>query len=475
MGEHGIASVGTYVPRFRIDAAEYEEAAGGFKASGIRETAVPDVDEDALTMGYEAGRAALAAGGVAGSAIDALWVVSTTPPVREADIAVELGEMLGVPNTSSRTCYSGSACDGLQGILDAFRAASRGRSALVVVSDCPVGHHDEAFEHAAGAGAAAFVLAPEGIGSVRETAEYSESYPGTRFLPRGEKHVRGLGISGYDRKAFETSVARVLDQVAFDPDDADAVCMQVPTGVTVAKGASALGLDIDTVRRHAIRRRFGDVGSACVPLSIADALASGRETLLAVGFGGEAKSIVSVIDLDGEVPVERVLPDPVALTYAEYVRIRGHLDAREPSGGGAYVSVPSWKRTQRQRYRREAGRCTSCGTLTVRPRGACQSCGHLVEYTPVTLSHTGEVEAVTEISDGGAPPEFAQYVSRSGNYQTVIAAFDGSDGGSASVPAMVVNANDDGLSVGDTVRATIRRIYTQEGVTRYGLKVAPVT
>jgi len=44
--------------RLRIDAAEFQDAWGQFHASGVEEKAVPEADEDAVTMAVEAAQRA---------------------------------------------------------------------------------------------------------------------------------------------------------------------------------------------------------------------------------------------------------------------------------------------------------------------------------------------------------------------------------------------------------------------------------
>ncbi|MFC4549655.1 ACP synthase, partial [Halorussus sp. GCM10023401] len=56
-----IEAVGAYAPRFRISAEAFEEAWGQFHAAGVNSKAVPDADEDAVTMAYEAATRALGA------------------------------------------------------------------------------------------------------------------------------------------------------------------------------------------------------------------------------------------------------------------------------------------------------------------------------------------------------------------------------------------------------------------------------
>ena len=115
--------------------------------------------------------------------------------------------------------------------------------------------------------------------------------------------------------------------------------------------------------------------------------------------------------------------------------------------------------------------CLGCGVDFNYDEGACPDCGELDAYTDVELPGTGTIEAVTTIRQGGAPPEFVEQQARSGAYVSAVVGFDGPEGGSVSVPVQLVAANDP--AIGDRVVATIRRVYTQEGVTRYGVKVRP--
>jgi len=52
--ETRIAGIGAYAPQLRVAAEAFERAWGRFEAAGIEEAAVPEADEDALTMAAEA-------------------------------------------------------------------------------------------------------------------------------------------------------------------------------------------------------------------------------------------------------------------------------------------------------------------------------------------------------------------------------------------------------------------------------------
>jgi len=169
------------------------------------------------------------------------------------------------------------------------------------------------------------------------------------------------------------------------------------------------------------------------------------------------------------VPVEAALEADVELSYAEYLRRRDEITSGEPEGGGAYVSVPSWQRTTPQRHRLVAGRCPECGALNFPPEGACSDCTARVDDERVELPGTGTVEATTTISQGGAPPEFVEQQARSGPFVAAVVALDGPGDGTASIPTQVLTAGGD-VAVGDRVTTTIRRVYEQEDVIRYGFK-----
>ena len=103
------------------------------------------------------------------------------------------------------------------------------------------------------------------------------------------------------------------------------------------------------------------------------------------------------------------------------------------------------------------------------------------------LDREGTVETAARIAQGGAPPEFREYQRRIGaEYATAIARFSAPGGGEASVPLFVVDdgrslvdgagkeADENPVQIGAPVEAVFRRIYTQEGVIRYGLKLRPL-
>ncbi len=463
-----IAGVGAYAPRLRITAGEFADAWGRFEASGVEEKAVPEADEDALTMAIEAARRALDAADCDGADIAHLAFATTTPPMAEEDMTARLASVLGTPDDAATHTATGSTRAGGQALDAALDAGPWGeRVGVVVASDCPRGAPDSEREHAAGAGAGAVVLASDGPGTVLERASHVEPYPGTRFREAGDDETTGLGVTGYDREAFTSALGGAVDGLS-SPPEVDAAAVQSPDGKLPYRATDALGVDAGTIAAAETVSALGDTGAASVFLGLAGALEADADRVLLAAYGSGAGANVFVVET-GTVPVEAELGGEAELTYAEYLRRRGTITSGEPEGGGAYVSVPSWRRTVPQRHRLVAGRCPACGALNFPPSGACPDCGERVAYDSVELPGTGTVEAATTIAQGGAPPEFVEQQSRSGPFVSAVLALDGPEGGSVSVPAQVL-AGDREVSVGDEVVTTVRRVYEQEGVIRYGFK-----
>lgn len=476
MSGPGITGLGGYAPNTRLSATEVGDAWGQFEASGIEQTAVPDADEDTLTMGYEAAKRALDAADTDGAALESLAFATTMPPMAETEMTVHLSELLDLPDTADLQLYTGSTRAGLQALADAL-VESSATPALVVASDRPQGELDDAVEQAAGAGAAAFVVDQDGPVTVRDHATYAESFQGTRFRPTGSERTEALDITAFDREAFTSTISAAIGRLDVDVEILDAAAIQAPDGGLPYRAGAAAGIDASLIENAATVHDLGDIGAASVPLSLARALASGSDTVLAAAFGSGAvaEAMTLAVDQSSDAPsVALAIDGNREVSYTDYLRQRGEITSGSPDGGGAYVSVPAWKRTLPQRYRLEAGRCPACEALNFPPSGACSGCHELVEYEPAQLDSTATVEAVTVISQGGAPPEFVEQQARTGDYTVAIVAIDGPDGDTASIPAQVVETDPGTLEIGDRVEFTVRRVYVQEDVIRYGMKFRPL-
>ena len=471
--EARILGVGTSVPSAGLAREAVVDAWGRSRARGVDAVAVPAPDEDTLTMGVAAAERALSAAGIDAGDLAGLAFATTTPPLAEEDLLPRLGAALGVP-ADARTHYAGRSTRAGTRALRAARDAGAVPT-LVVAADAPPAAPNSPEGHAAGAGAAALVLGPGSGRGARLTgdAEVAADYPGTRFRRTGREETEGLGVTTYDRAAFTRPIGAAVDLLgdeadAPDPREAAALAVTAPDGDLPARAARTVGLDADAVSTPAAT--LGDTGAAGPLLGLAAALREGATPTLVVGWGSGAGA--DAVFVDGLAPVDGDLATDRELTYPAALRRRGEITADEPpAGGGAAVSVPTWRRSQPARYRLLAGRCPDCGALAFPPEGACPECHRLGSYESVRLPTDGVVETATGVSPGGAPPEFARQAERGGDYAVAIVRFE-RDGAGASVPLQVADANPNAVEAGDRVRTVFRRIYEREGVVRYGRKAS---
>ena len=137
---------------------------------------------------------------------------------------------------------------------------------------------------------------------------------------------------------------------------------------------------------------------------------------------------------------------------------------------GAYVPRPRYLEGLGSRWRFEADRCASCGTVTFPARGVCRGCALRTGLVRTQLPFDGgTVVSVTEIGRGGQPTEFDPWVDAVGSYS--VALVDLAPGVRATL--QVTDAAPGELRIGATVGTRLRRLYPMEGEWRYGRKAVP--
>src|SRR3989339_52157 len=118
----------------------------------------------------------------------------------------------------------------------------------------------------------------------------------------------------------------------------------------------------------------------------------------------------------------------------------------------AHVSVPMYWRTIPQRYQMMGQKCKKCGAVNFPPKGVCKYCNASSEFEELQLSGKGKVHTFVLIGAGGAPPELAE---------------------GPKVIGQMTDVNPKEVKMGMPVKAELKKIYTEEGVIRYGFKFAP--
>lgn len=309
-----IESAGAYTPRFRIDAEAFTEAWGSFDAPGVDAKAVPGADEDAVTMGVEAAREALAGSAHDREALSGLAFASTTPPVDEGDVAATVAEILGLDNSIETAAFTQST--GAGGSALRWGMSVPTGPTLVVAADAPVGAPDDERDHAAGAGAVAFVLAADGTVEIQETATYTEEHPGTRFRERGASTVDAYDATAYERAAYATVVAGAVAELDETPT---VLAPTAPDGKRPYRVAGHLDGEVDIFQTATA---LGDTGAASAFFGLLAAWAADSEEVTLVAYGDGASAVAASLSGTLDVSWDR---ETVDISYAEYARKRGHI------------------------------------------------------------------------------------------------------------------------------------------------------
>lgn len=135
----------------------------------------------------------------------------------------------------------------------------------------------------------------------------------------------------------------------------------------------------------------------------------------------------------------------------------------------AHVSVPMYWRTIPQRYKMVGQKCKKCGKIGFPPKGVCKYCNASYEFDDVRLSGRGKVHTFVLIGAGGAPPEFAEQEKAGGTYPVAIVELEEGP----KVIGQIADVTPKEVSIGMPVSTELRKVYSEEGVIRYGFKFVP--
>ncbi|SHN16143.1 Zn-ribbon domain-containing OB-fold protein [Cryptosporangium aurantiacum] len=289
-------------------------------------------DEDVVTMGVAAGRAALGGQGVP---VRRVVLVSRDLPLIEGGNSAALLAGLGLGTGVSVVEQIGGA----PAALDAVVTAERG-TLVVAVDETP-------------AGAAAVLVGETGpaITAVRQV---------TRSLP-----VRARGRDGLVRDYADPRLERERGAgVAIDQ-------LELPAKPVAVAGLPARQASALTEGRPPALPTSGASSSLFALASL-----TGPGLVLAV-----EQATASAASVDGVAPtVRRDERSPRA----------GETRTVTP-GPEIGISLAAYERAFEPKLRWEAAACTECGTLAFPPRYRCLGCGAEGRWTTASLPRTGEV------------------------------------------------------------------------------------
>jgi hydroxymethylglutaryl-CoA synthase len=477
----GISAVGWALPRLALKADEARKATGAWTARGVVEKTVAAFDEDEVTLGTEAAARALEAVGYHGGRVHYVAFASVGAPAGAAALTA-----LALEATHAQAADFRGGPPFAAALFAALQiAGAGGGTALVVAADTLRARPDDPCDHALGAGAAAFLI--EKLAKVQFVGESFATVPSlepSRLGPDGL--VRSSVGDDPSPAALRLALSHLFLAGATQPGDRGLTGF-LPNSFDRAAGAERAGVMLAPHLQAAFPAdaiqaplwpRTGDTGAASAALALIAALegAQADDQLLLADSEGASSAAFALKVAERPRGVEGLRATVEAsrthLTWAAYLGHRRYLPDASPThtkSEGAYVSAAAWEETLEARITLIASRCPECKTARHPPREACPDCGSAVMET-FHARPTGSVHAFTRIGRGGAPSEFALQQQLVGEY--AVAAVDMDDG--FRVVAQISGADPKAVKLGDAVHLRLRRLFEQEGRTRYGLKAVPV-
>lgn len=296
----GIVGYGAYVPRMRITVREIAAAHnlnGGQieKSLLVREKAVADWDEDAVTMAYTAGAKAVKQSGVDPKKIGAIYVGSESHPYAVKSTGTIVAEALGMEN-EYYTCDLEFACKaGMSAvqIVVAQLLAEFISYGLAIGSDKAQAKAGDILEYSAGAGAGALVLGKRRV-LAEITGIYSVNSDTLDFWRRSEEKYpshwgRFTGEPGYFRHVVEAT-ENFLDYSQSRIADYAHVVLHMPNGKFPQKAAEKLGVREKQMARGMVVAEIGNPYSASTLIGLCEVLdqAKAGEKILVTAYGSGA-------------------------------------------------------------------------------------------------------------------------------------------------------------------------------------------
>ena len=471
----GIVAWGSYLPYWRLQRSAIAQVLGSGGGKGSR--AAASYDEDTTTLGVEAARRALRAGGV-GSAPQDLLFSTPAPGYLDKTNATTVHAALGLDRSCAAYDFCGSPRSAIGTLLAAF-GGTTGRTSLAVVSDLRTGLAGGAEERDAGDGAVAFVCAADGavaelIGRGSSSDEFLDRW---RVPGEADSHVweERFGEEMYVPLAREAFAAALKDAGISEGDIDHAVVSGLH--VRAVKSVSAgLGVAADAMAPDLIGS-VGNLGAAHAALSLANVLDRAEPgqviVVLSLADGADALVLRTTDALPAAQEAARAAGVPTVaeqietgrtdLTYAAFLSWRGQLHREPPRRPDPErPGAPIVHRSESWKYAFAASRCLNCGFRHLPPTRICLECksiDHMVNERLADTPGTVATSTIDHLAYSLSPPVVG-----------VIVDFDG--GGRYRCEMTDVNVEE--LAMGQRVEMTFRRVYTAQGVHNYFWKARPV-
>jgi hydroxymethylglutaryl-CoA synthase len=336
----GIYGYGAYVPRYMIENRNIADV-WGKQNTPIKSKSFPFIDEDSLTIAYEAARIAIDSSNAPRDKIRAVFVGSESKPYAVKPSGTVLVDALGLTNKTLSADFEFACKAGTEAIQAVAGLVSSGmiEMGLAIGTDTSQGRPGDELEYTAAAGGAAFIISRVSMGVVAEI-EASHSYVTDTpdFWRRsGEKYPRHLyrftGEPAYFHHII-TSVNQFFEEYGYKPSDFKYAIFHQPNTKFPQRVALKLGFNKDQIMSGLLAPIIGNTYSGATLVGLANVLDEAEpDDLIFLGsFGSGAGSdsfVFRVTELIEErrarPPLRSFISRMVTRDYSTYARYRGKL------------------------------------------------------------------------------------------------------------------------------------------------------
>ncbi|KPL12593.1 hypothetical protein AMJ74_06570 [candidate division WOR_3 bacterium SM1_77] len=346
----GIVGYGSYVPRYRIKVEEIAHQWGRDPEAVkrgllLQEKTVPGMDEDTITISFEAARNALKRAGIDPTEIGALYIGSESHPYAVKPSGTVVAEALGIVPNVHIADYEFACKAGTEAMFVAYSLvkAELMKYAMGIGADTSQGAPGDALEFSASAGGSAFILGKDRVvAEVLDTFSYTTDTPdfwrregafyplhGGRFTgqPAYFKHILGAGQA-------------ILDKSGHKASDFAYAIFHMPNGKFPLTVGKKLGFTKEQMEPGWVVPLMGNTYSGSSPTGFSATLdiAKPNDLILLVSFGSGAGSdafIFKVTELINDVRdkadkvKDMIENNRIYLDYGEYAKYRGKIIMNE--------------------------------------------------------------------------------------------------------------------------------------------------
>ena len=340
----GIVGYGAYVPHYRIKTEEIAKVWGEDPARiigglGIKEKAVPAIDEDSATIAVEAARNAVAHAGISPQKIGALYVGSESKVYAVKPNATIVAEAIGAgPKNLTAAdlefaCKAGTA--GIQMVMGMVKSGMI-EYGMSIGSDTAQGRPGDALEYSAGAGGAAFIVGKdeESIAIIEDTYSFTTDTPDFWRRQKADYPSHGgrfTGVPGYFKHVMSATQG-LLEKMGRTQADYDYVVLHQPNAKFPLEAGKKMGIPPEKITPGLLTPVIGNTYSGAAMIGLANVLDSAKagDRILVTSFGSGAGSDSFSIKVTKNIDEKRArvkkLADYIAnkkyIEYAIYLKHR---------------------------------------------------------------------------------------------------------------------------------------------------------